>query len=139
MDWKLLPPDLQELAEHHTHLCPGVLIGYKACKYAVDIIGLSENMLVIADRESCGNDAVRFLLKCDSEAGSFICRNGNGFSWSFYNKDEEEGVTLTLNANVMKQVSGDREQAMLWLLNVPADVLFTVQPFIPEENGSTGE
>lgn len=46
MDLVKLYPDLQEVIDYHAHLCPGIIIGYKACKYAVELIGNSADMSV---------------------------------------------------------------------------------------------
>lgn len=129
MDLSNLPKDLQELTEFHGHICFGVLLGYKACKYAVDIIGLSDNMMVITEKENCGNDAVRFLLNCTAENQKLICRGGNRQSWAFYNRDEEEGVRLTLNPALKSQLPDDKDQALVLLFNLPDNRVFSVEPF----------
>ncbi|MHB9093918.1 MAG: FmdE family protein [Eubacteriales bacterium] len=125
-----LPDDLQGLVEQHGHICFGLLIGYRACKYAVEITGVSDNMMVVTQNENCGNDAVRFLLNCTTENGKLVCRQGNRQSWAFYNKDEEEGISLTLNPNLKSQLPGDQEQALRFLLEIPGNLLFTVEPFL---------
>ena len=35
-----IPADLQEVVDFHGHLCPGVAIGYRAAKAAMDRMGL---------------------------------------------------------------------------------------------------
>lgn len=131
MDLTSLPPDLQEVVEHHTHLCPGVLLGYRACKYAIDLIGKADRMLVVASNEGCGNDAVKVLLNCSKEAGTLVIHTGRRQSWSFYNYEEEEGISLILNPGIDKQISSDRDQAMQEMVNLPGHVLFIVEPFKP--------
>jgi len=123
------PGEIDGLIKHHGHLCFGVLIGYKACQYAVDILGRSDNMMVVTENDSCGNDAVRFLLNCSTENGKLVCRKGNKQSWAFYNKDEEEGVRLTLNPNLASQLPQDKDQAMAFIIEMPGNLLFNVEPF----------
>ena len=128
MELSGLPKDLQSLVEHHGHICFGSLIGYKACNYAVDIIGKSANMMVMTQNDSCGNDAVRVLLNCTEDNGKLVCRQGKRQSWSFYNKDEQEGVCLTLNPNLKSQLPSDKDQALNFLLDMPGNLLFLVEP-----------
>ena len=124
---------MQEVVEHHTHLCPGIFLGYRACKYAIDLIGKASRMLVVAASEGCGNDAVKVLLNCSKEAGTLVIQRGRRQSWSFYNYEEEEGVSLIINPEIGKQLSSVRGQAMQELANLPQHVLFIVEPFKPEK------
>ncbi len=124
-----LPEDLLGLMGHHGHLCFGVLLGYKACQYAVEVIGKSDNMMVLTGKNNCGNDAVRYLLSCTEENGKLVCRNDGGQFWAFYNKDEEEGVRLTVNPNLGSQLPKDKDQAMQFLFELPGNLLFMVEPF----------
>lgn len=124
-----IPEDLKGLMEHHGHLCFGVLMGYKACKYAEEIIGKSENMTVSVENENCGNDAVRFLMNCTQENDRLIIRGGKGQTWSFYNHMEEEGVRLIPNPALKSHLPGDKDQAMKMLLEMPGHLMFLVEPF----------
>ena len=123
------PDEIQGLMEHHGHLCFGVLLGYKACRYAVEIIGQSDNMLVITEEQNCGTDAVRFLLNCTADNGKLIIRKGKGHSWSFYNNDEEDGIRLTVNPNIKSHLPADKDQALQYLLELPGNLLFLAEPF----------
>lgn len=132
MDYKSMPQDMQTIVDHHGHVCFGVVIGYKACKYAVDIIGESDNTSVIAQSPGCGNDAIRVLLGCNEQNGKLTVKNTKRQSWSFYNEDEAEGVTLTLNPVLQSQLPKDQEQAIKFILEMPGHMFFLVEPF----NGS---
>ena len=129
MDINNLPEEIRGLMEHHGHLCFGVLLGYKACKYAVDVIGMSENMKVIAETGGCGNDAVSFLLNCTTDNGKLVVREGKRQSWAFYNNDEEEGISLRVNPVIISQLPGDREQAENYIIGLSGNLLFIAEPF----------
>ncbi|PKM47863.1 MAG: hypothetical protein CVV03_01395 [Firmicutes bacterium HGW-Firmicutes-8] len=124
-----VPDDLQGLMNYHGHLCFGVLLGYKACKYAEEIIGRSDNMMVLIENGACDRDAVKFLLDCTIENGKLINRQGKTQSWSVYNKDEGEGVRLTVNPNLANQLPKDKDQAMGFIMEMPGNLLFNVEPF----------
>ncbi len=124
-----LPDDLQGLVEYHGHLCFGLLIGYKACKYAVEIIGQSSEMMVLVENSGCDSDAVKFLLNCTTANGKLICRRGDKQSWAFYNREEGEGIRLVPNPHLVRQLPGEKDQALRFLLELPGHLLFMVEPF----------
>jgi len=131
MENRNLPEEIKGLMEHHGHLCFGVLLGYRACKYAVDIIGMSENMKVITEKGGCGNDAVSYLLDCTTENGRLVVREGKGQSWSFFNYDEDEGISLKINPVIVSQLPKDKEQAEKYIMELPGNLLFMAEPFFP--------
>ncbi len=133
MNLDKLPTDLQQVVDHHTHLCAGVLIGYKAAKYAIDLIGKSERMLVVASTEGCGNDAMKVMLNCSRENGSLVCQPGKGQFWSIYNYEEEDGITLSLNPAILQGLAKEKEKGLDALLNMRPDLLFNVLPFEPTQ------
>lgn len=129
MEYCEYPTDLQELMDHHGHLCFGVLLGYKACKYATEIIGESANMTAETVNAGCGNDAVRLILDCREENGKLLDRKGNTQSWAFYNPDEEEGIRLRLNPTLTSQLPKDKDQALMALFEMPGSRVFLVEPW----------
>ena len=63
-----IPPDLQEVVDFHGHLCPGVVIGYRAV-----LIGLSrleghrsedEELVCVVENDSCSVDAIQHMAGC---------------------------------------------------------------------------
>lgn len=125
-----LPAELEQIMEHHGHLCFGVLLGYKACQYAVDLIGESKNITAETENGSCGDDAVRVLLNCTEDNGRLVTKKGNRQSWSFYNPEEEEGVRLLLNPVLSSLLPKDKDQAMKALIEMPGSRIFMVEPHL---------
>ncbi len=130
MDLKYLPEEITGLMEHHGHLCFGVLLGYKACKYAVEIIGESDKMTVAVEKDNCGCDAVSFVLGCTKENGKLIITGGNKEVWLFYNQEEEEGVKLTVNPGLQSQLPQDKDQALKMIMELPGNIIFMAEPYI---------
>ena len=66
MDLASLPPDLQEVVRFHGHLCPGLMIGYRAARAASAALGLSrsqdEELVAVVENDSCSVDAFQVLL-----------------------------------------------------------------------------
>jgi formylmethanofuran dehydrogenase subunit E len=66
MDPQQLPPELAEAVRFHGHLCPGLLIGYRAALAARRALGLvrsqDEEITALVENDSCSVDAIQALL-----------------------------------------------------------------------------
>lgn len=66
MDPRPMPPELAEAVSFHGHLCPGLLIGYRAALAARQALGLSrsqdEEVTAVVENDSCSVDAIQVLL-----------------------------------------------------------------------------
>ena len=69
-----IPEELQPLIAFHGHFCPGILIGWRAAKLAMKLLGTSrdkeEEMVAITENDACGVDAVQFILGCTFGKGN---------------------------------------------------------------------
>lgn len=79
MDIGPLPEDLARLVEFHGHLCPGLLIGYRAAKAAAARLGLGpavdEELVAVVENSSCSVDAFQALLSTTFGKGNLIFRD----------------------------------------------------------------
>lgn len=70
------PQDLQESIKFHGHVCPGLLIGYRAAKAAKEHLGVDrpedEELVAIVESDGCGVDAIQSLLGCTLGKGNLI-------------------------------------------------------------------
>src|SRR5680860_1850928 len=61
-----LPADLQRAVDFHGHVCPGLVIGYRAAKAAAHALQVEtsgdEELILIAENDSCSVDAFQVLL-----------------------------------------------------------------------------
>ena len=66
MDMANLPPELVETVRFHGHLCPGLMIGYRAALAAARALGLErsqdEELVAVVENDSCSVDAFQALL-----------------------------------------------------------------------------
>jgi formylmethanofuran dehydrogenase subunit E len=73
------PQDLMEITRFHGHLCPGVVIGYRAAKAARNHLGSErpgdEELVAIVETDACGVDAIQYLLGCTLGKGNLIFRD----------------------------------------------------------------
>ncbi len=70
---------IDDVVRFHGHLCPGLLIGYRAALAALDLLGVGraadEGLVCIAETEACGLDAVQVLTGCTMGKGNLILRD----------------------------------------------------------------
>jgi formylmethanofuran dehydrogenase subunit E len=73
------PQDLMEITRFHGHLCPGMVIGYRAAKAAQSHLGSvrpkDEELVAIVETDACGVDAIQYLLGCTLGKGNLIFRD----------------------------------------------------------------
>ncbi len=71
-----IPSDLEGLIEFHGHLCPGLLIGYRAARLALDLLdgerAEDEELFCVVENDSCSVDAVQYLAGCTFGKGNLI-------------------------------------------------------------------
>ena len=60
----------------HGHVCGGLMIGYKASLYAIELLGLTfsdgEQVVCVAENDACGVDAVQAVLGCSVGKGNLL-------------------------------------------------------------------
>lgn len=121
------PEELKSLVDFHGHFCPGVLIGWRASKLALKLLGMSrdrdEEMAAVAENDACGVDAVQFILGCTFGKGNLHFRDYGKQAFTVFRRSDGRGVRLVLNAPERELT---REESAARLLEEPDDVLFTV-------------
>ncbi|NOQ85778.1 MAG: formylmethanofuran dehydrogenase, partial [Deltaproteobacteria bacterium] len=60
-----MPLDLKECVVFHGHLCPGIIIGYRAAKIAMEKMRIKkardEEVVCISMTDGCAVDAIQYL------------------------------------------------------------------------------
>lgn len=74
-----LPADLNACVAFHGHLCPGLVYGYLVARAAIDRLGIQrsrdEEVVAIAENDSCAVDGLQALLGTTLGKGNLICRD----------------------------------------------------------------
>lgn len=69
-------PGMDECIKFHGHLCPGLVIGYKAARATLDALRVEraedEELFAIVETDACGADAVQVLTGCTFGKGNFF-------------------------------------------------------------------
>ena len=110
----------QELWERavsfHGHVCPGLMIGYRAAIHAAELLNLhfseDEEVVCVAENDSCSIDAIQSILGCTMGKGNLILRIRGKQAFSFYNRENGNSVRL-----VQKAIESDmsRDEKMTFL------------------------
>jgi formylmethanofuran dehydrogenase subunit E len=124
--------DLAEVARFHGHLCPGLAIGYRAAKIALEALAAEraedEELVAIVENDSCSADAVQWITGCTFGKGNFIFRDYGKQVFTLALRPSGRAVRVALKARPQAEPeSQDRETRTNWLLHAPAEDLFDVR------------
>lgn len=132
---------LDKVAAFHGHICPGMLIGFKAVEGAIALLGLSdaalpavdEEIVAVVENDACGVDAVQVLLGCTYGKSNLIARIRGKMAFSFFSRDTGKSARLVLKPECGKGLT--REEYSDYLFTHSYEELFDVkEPFygLPE-------
>ena len=117
----------EKCIEFHGHSCGGLAIGYKVAEYAKRLLNLTfsqdEQLVCIAENDSCSIDAIQILLGCSIGKGNLLFHMTGKQAYSFYNRLSGQSVRLVLNYRSDKQ---QKEQIINDYLNSEPEKLFKV-------------
>lgn len=91
---------LDEVVAFHGHLCPGILIGYRAALIGLRELGVGraqdEELVAIAETDACGLDAVQVLTGCTMGKGNLILRDWGKQVFTFGRRGDGRMVRVAL-------------------------------------------
>jgi formylmethanofuran dehydrogenase subunit E len=142
-----IPEDLREAAGFHGHLCPGLAIGYRASKAAMEKMGITraydEELVCVVENDSCSVDAVQFLTGCTFGKGNLVFKDYGKQVFTFASRQRPgSAVRVSLKAGAIPPPGEDvdpaqrREEALRRLITAPQEGLFYVDDMdfeLPEE------
>jgi formylmethanofuran dehydrogenase subunit E len=127
-----------DLIAFHGHSCPGLAIGYRMAKAALDFLAsgraADEELVAIVENNACGVDALQCLTGCTFGKGNLIFKDYGKHVYTLYNRKTGRGVRLVSgHRNVPEAVRKDRGQYIKWLLTAPQEQLVTLREIRIEE------
>ena len=147
--------DFQKCADFHGHVCPGLSIGYRAAKIALQELDTlrseDEEVVAIVETDACCVDAIQVLTGCTFGKGNLIYKDHGKTAFTFFSRDTGKGVRLVMkpdafsidasHRDLMKKVmdgtATEAEQKAFDarhaarsgdVLTLPAENLFIVKP-----------
>lgn len=119
-------PSYQETVKFHGHSCPGLAMGYKLTRAALQYLGVQraedEELTVIVENDACGTDAVQFLSGCTFGKGNFIFKDLGKMAYSFFNRKTGKSVRVIRKNEFREGLNNlelSREDKIEHILNCP--------------------
>lgn len=110
----MYPEDYQKVIEFHGHSCPGVAIGYRAVKVAIEKADLKragdEELVAIVENDSCSVDAVQVLLGCTFGKGNLVFKDYGKQVFTFGERTTEKAIRVSLLPGVLEAYKGSIEE-----------------------------
>ncbi len=126
-----LPEDLKRTVEFHGHLCPGILIGYRAAKAGLEALGgeraEDEELVAIVENDSCAVDAVQSLAGATFGKGNLFYRDHGKQVFTFALRPSGKAVRLALKAGALGDGSLSRDEKSRLLMTGKTEELFDVK------------
>lgn len=121
--------------EFHGHQCGGLTIGYKAALYAAELLKLErgadgcispdEDLVCVAENNTCSIDAIRMVLGCKEERGNLIFHMTGAQIFTVFDRRRRQAVRLELKA-APQEIT--REKAFAYYQSREPRDLFLQQP-----------
>ena len=93
-----IPEELKAAVTFHGHICPGLIIGYRAAKLAAKELDIrrdkDEELVAVVENDACGVDAIQWLLGCTIGKGNLIFRDQGKHAFAIFRRDTGKAVRL---------------------------------------------
>lgn len=119
---------LEKASLFHGHTCGGLLLGVSAAHYAMELLGTErssqdEEIVCVAENDSCSVDAIQSILGCSAGKGNLIFRMRGKQAFSFFNRQTGKSFRLNLKDRNFSTPEEKRD----FMLNAPGDEIFEVK------------
>lgn len=143
----MIPDDLRKVVDFHGHLCPGLVLGYRAVKAAMEKMDLErsrdEELVCVVENNSCSVDAVQVLTGCTFGKGNLIFKDYGKQAFTFASRRYPgRAVRVSLKAGAFPLLTEDedpetrRKRMLSKFLEAPIEELFRIQEIdfdLPEQ------
>jgi formylmethanofuran dehydrogenase subunit E len=87
-----------DAARFHGHVCPGLAIGYRVAKTALELLGVDrphdEELVAIVENDTCAVDAVQVVTGCTFGKGNLQFKDYGKGGFSFFSRDKQRGLRI---------------------------------------------
>ena len=98
--------DFKRCAAFHGHVCPGLSIGFRAARVAMDRLrekrAADEETVVVVETDACSADAVQVLTGCTFGKGNFIHRDYGKMALTLLSRNTGRGVRVAMKPGAFK-------------------------------------
>ena len=125
---------LDEAVRFHGHLCPGLAIGFRAARLAMERLGAKrsedEELIAIVENDSCSADAVQCLTGCTFGKGNFFFKDHGKQVLTLAVRPSGRAVRVALLRRDLREgepSTEDRAARTRWVLDAPSERFFHVR------------
>lgn len=106
---KISEEELKAVIDFHGHWCPGLATGIWVAEVALEALGRAgdEDIVAVAESDSCAVDAVQFLTGCTVGKGNLIIHNIGKMAFSFYRRRDGKAFRIVSRSNVARGTSDE--------------------------------
>ncbi|SJZ30833.1 FmdE family protein [Selenihalanaerobacter shriftii] len=124
--------ELNEAINFHGHLCPGLVIGFKAGQIALSELNVNrsedEELVAIVETDACSIDAIQILTGCTAGKGNFLVKNYGKQVFTIGNRKTGQAVRVALKPEVLGAIGEiDKETRAEELFSESPDQIFKVE------------
>lgn len=98
--------DFKRCAAFHGHVCPGLSIGFRAARAAMDRLqekrAADEEIVAVVETDACSADAVQVLTGCTFGKGNFIYKDYGKMAVTLLSRNTGQGVRVAMKADAFK-------------------------------------
>ena len=107
--------DFKKCADFHGHICPGLAIGYRSSKTAMDWLRENraddEEVVAIIETNACGADAIQVLTGCTFGKGNLVFRDYGKHVLTLISRNTGDGVRVSLKSDALT-IDEEHQQLM---------------------------
>ncbi len=96
----------EEAATFHGHVCPGLALGYRVGKKALEWLDANraedEEIVAVVENDSCAVDAIQVLTGCTYGKGNLIHKDTGKRVYTFFNRARGKGIRIVEDYVVME-------------------------------------
>lgn len=120
--------ELQAIVDFHGHICPGLIIGYRAAKLAAKKLGLDrdidEELVAVVENDACGVDAIQVVLGCSIGKGNLILRDYGKQAFTVFRRKDGQGVRMMFKGRRGDDPDMQKQQRIQEMLAASDEELF---------------
>ncbi len=121
---------MDKAVEFHGHSCPGLAMGVMASKYVLENesdFSVDEELVAIVENDNCSVDGIQALLGTTFGKGNFIFKDLGKNAYTFYNRDSNKAVRLSLKMDVFNDENLSRDDLIDKMLSSKVEDLFEIK------------
>ena len=106
-------PDLfQKVVDFHGHCCPGIVYGFRVALAALKEFGeraKDEELVVIAENDSCSIDAIQVVAGCTFGKGNFMFKDYGKQVYTFLSRKDRTAVRFSVKPLSVEETEEEKE------------------------------